>query len=97
MNDEDLMREVLGTLVDDTTRQIELLESAIRESNSSKCVRLAHYSRGACANVGAIRAAGLLKEIERNAAEGQFQECSQSLAGLPRELDLLRCATLALH
>lgn len=91
------MREVLAALVDDTTRQIELLESAIRESNSSKCIRLAHYSKGACANLGAIRAAGLLKEIERNAAEGQFQECRQSLAGLSLELDLLRSAALALQ
>ena len=94
MNDEDLMRQVLEALVDDTARQVELLASAVREGNSQKCIRLAHYSKGACVNVGANRAAGIFKQIERNAAAGQFHECSQSLAGLSQELDLLRSAAL---
>jgi HPt (histidine-containing phosphotransfer) domain-containing protein len=97
MNDEDLMREGLGALVDDTARHMELLEVAIREGNSQKCIRLAHYSKGACANMGVNRAAGVFKQIEKNAAEGQFHECSQSLDGLARELELLRLAALALQ
>lgn len=92
MNDEELMREVLAALVDDTSRQIQLLESAIQEGNSQKCMRLAHYSKGACANVGANRAAGLFKEIENRAADGEFCECTRSLSVLARELDLLRSA-----
>ena len=31
MNDEALMREIVGVLVDDTSRQIPLLAAAIRE------------------------------------------------------------------
>ena len=90
MDDEALMREILSALIDDTSRQIRLLDEAIREQNPQKCMRLAHYSRGACANVGANRAAALLKQIERKAAVNQFRECGESLGMLAREVDLLR-------
>jgi len=95
MNNEDLMREVLEALVEDTARQVELLRAAIREANPQECARLAHYSKGACANVGANRGATILKQIEKDAIEGRFQECAQSLASLAWELDLLRSAALA--
>jgi HPt (histidine-containing phosphotransfer) domain-containing protein len=97
MNDRDLMHEVLRALVDDIARQLELLESVISEGNSQKCIRLGHYCRGACLNLGANRAAGLFKQIERYAAEGLFQECMQSLAGLAHELELLRSFARALE
>ena len=90
MDDEELMREILSALIDDTSRQIHLLESAIREQDSQKCARLAHYSKGACANVGAEGAALLLKQIERKALSGYFQECGSSLAALTGEIDRLR-------
>ena len=90
MDDDALMREILSALVDDTSRQMRLLGDAIREENPQKCVRLAHYSKGACANVGANRAAALLKDIERTAAERKFGECGESLGLLAREVDLLR-------
>jgi HPt (histidine-containing phosphotransfer) domain-containing protein len=90
MDDEALMREILSALIDDTSRQIQLLELAIQEQNPQKCMRLAHYSKGACANVGANRAAALLKQIERKAAASEFQECGESLGLLAREVELLR-------
>jgi len=97
MQDGDLMRGLLQALLDDTARQAGLLESAIGEGNAQQCLRLAHYSKGACLNLGANRAAGIFKQIEKNAAVGQFTECSQSLACLARELDLLRSAALTLE
>jgi HPt (histidine-containing phosphotransfer) domain-containing protein len=96
LNDEELMREILSALIDDTTRQIELLDSAIREEDSQKCMRLAHYSKGACANVGANTAAALLKQIERKAADQRFDECTSSLGALVAELDRLRMEAVTL-
>jgi HPt (histidine-containing phosphotransfer) domain-containing protein len=90
MDDEVLMREILAALIDDTSRQIQLLSQAIQEQNPQKCARLAHYSKGACANVGANRAAALLKQIELDAAAREFGECGASLGALAREVDLLR-------
>ena len=84
------MREILAALIDDTSVQIHNLETAIREQDPSKCARLAHYSKGACANVGANRAATVLKQIEREASSGHLQECGASLATLAMELDRLR-------
>jgi len=90
LDDEELMREILSALIDDTSRQIQLLGAAIREQNPQKCMRLAHYSKGACANVGACRAAALLQQIERQAASGGFDGCGESLDRLSEEVERLR-------
>jgi HPt (histidine-containing phosphotransfer) domain-containing protein len=96
MDDPELMREIVAALVDDTSRQIELLDAAIREGDSQKCVRLAHYSKGACANVGANRAASIFRQLEKRAEEGAFEQCAQSLAVLAGEVDRLRSAAQTL-
>ena len=96
MDDPELMREILAALLADTSQQMGLLEAAIRAQNTAQCMRLAHYSKGACANVGANRAAGMFKQIEKKAADGQFPECVESLASLVREMDLLRNESAAL-
>ena len=90
LEDEDLMREVVATLIDDTARQIAALGRAIGEGNAGEAVRLAHYSKGACANVGARATAALLQHIERTAAGGDLGACRESLACLSAELERLR-------
>jgi HPt (histidine-containing phosphotransfer) domain-containing protein len=96
MDDPELMREILAALLADTSQQMGLLDAAIRAQNVTQCMRLAHYSKGACANVGANRAAGMFKQIESKAAGGEFSECGESLASLVREMDLLRNESAAL-
>ena len=90
MDDRDLMRELIFALIDDTSKQILLLDAAIREADPVKCARLAHYSKGACANVGAESAAALLKQIEQRASGGDFQQCRISLSELADEIGRLR-------
>ena len=90
LDDDELMREILAALIDDTSRQIVLLKSAITEEDPLKTMRLAHYSKGACANVGANAAAQVLKRIEQEAARKDFQECTLSLSSLALEIDRLR-------
>ena len=92
LNDEELMREILGALVEDTSRQMKLLESAIQEQNATRCMHLAHYSKGACANLGAHAAAALFKEIEQRAAGHDFSQCTAALVRLAQEVDSLRLA-----
>lgn len=96
MDDEALMREVLSVLVDDTSRQMNLLQSAIQEEDATRCMHLAHYSKGACANVGATVAAEILKDIERRAANRDFGECRVALGRLAEEVEVLRSATQSL-
>ncbi len=90
LDDDAFMREIVSTLIDDTSRQIPLLEAAIREKNPQVAQRLAHYSKGACANVGARSAAAVLENIERTAARCDFDECSASLRMLAQAIDRLR-------
>jgi HPt (histidine-containing phosphotransfer) domain-containing protein len=90
LNDDELMREVLEALIDDTTRQMPLLQEAIRAEDVPATLRLAHYSKGACATLGAKAAAATLLNIERSAASGDFSGCTASLANLAAEVERLR-------
>ena len=90
LNDPELMKEILKTLVDDTSLQLGRLEQAVREANMSQCARLAHYCKGACANVGANAMATLLKRLELEAVAGKFGEAELCYASLPVELERLR-------
>jgi HPt (histidine-containing phosphotransfer) domain-containing protein len=96
LNDMSLMREILAVLIDDTSRQMKLIDSAIHDQDVTRCIRLAHYSKGACANVGATSAAAILKDIESKAAKRAFQDCERALGRLAHEVDLLRSAAVAL-
>jgi HPt (histidine-containing phosphotransfer) domain-containing protein len=96
LEDDELMREVLSALIDDTSRQLGLLDGAIRQHDGQSCMRLAHYSKGACANVGANRAAARLKRLEQDAARNAFDDCTASLQFLVEELDNLRHEAAAL-
>ena len=90
MDDPDLMREIMAALIEDTSRQLALLAQAILDRDATRCASLAHYSKGACANVGANRMADLLKQIEHKAAAGAFEECGEALRSLSRDVELLR-------
>jgi HPt (histidine-containing phosphotransfer) domain-containing protein len=90
MDDADLMRDILESLISDTSRQLQALERALAQADARETMRLAHYSKGACANVGAASTAQLLLEIERNAAAGDLQSCGASFESLRREFQKLR-------
>ena len=90
LDDDELMREVLTTLLDDTSKQIALLDGAIRDQDQQKTMRLAHYCKGACANIGANAAATVLKRMEDQAARQSYTDCAASLCNLMQELDRLR-------
>ena len=90
MDDPDLMRDILETLIDDTGRQLIALDHALAAANAPETARLAHYSKGACANVGANSSARLLQEIERQAKTGDLSPCGESLVNLRVEFEKLR-------
>jgi HPt (histidine-containing phosphotransfer) domain-containing protein len=90
LDDEELMREVLTALIEDTSKHLELLDSAIRAQDQERCKRLAHYCKGACANVGANAAAAVLRRIEEDASSQDYNECAGSLVALHDEMFRLR-------
>jgi HPt (histidine-containing phosphotransfer) domain-containing protein len=90
MDDQELMREILAALLDDTATNIHKLESAVSESDSNLCMQLAHYCKGSCSNVGANAVAAVFLNIERQARALEFQQCTASLAALATEMERLR-------
>jgi HPt (histidine-containing phosphotransfer) domain-containing protein len=90
LEDEELMRDLLAALIEDTERQMPLLGLAIRNTDGQQCARLAHYCKGACSNLGARAAATVLAELERNAKDGAMVECGRQLAALATEVNRLR-------
>ena len=71
-----------------------LLDAAIRDKDPQKTMRLAHYCKGACANIGANRVAAVLKSLEQQAASHSFGDCANSLCNLTQELERLRVAAV---
>jgi len=96
MEDTELMRELAVSLVDDATAQLPLLLEAVEQADGGRCARLAHYVKGACANVGAASLAALMKSIERSAIAGDFAACRASLGGVTSELEKFSSETAAL-
>ena len=91
LEDADLMRELLAALIADTGQQLPLLDLAIRRADLQRCASLAHYCKGACANVGAKAAATVLAQLERSAKAADIaEECERQLAALALEVDRLR-------
>jgi HPt (histidine-containing phosphotransfer) domain-containing protein len=90
LDDSELMREVLNALLDDTSKHLALLDHAILNKDPQKTMRLAHYCKGACANVGANAVAAVLKRLEQQASCHSFADCSVSLSNLVEELERLR-------
>ena len=90
LNDETLMREVVGALVSDASQQIGELSRAVQRGDAESCVKMAHNWHGACANVGAASMAALFSSIEREAANGNLRGCHSYLDELTVELEKLR-------
>lgn len=86
LEDAELMREVATSLVKDAEVQVAALQDAIAEADGTRCARLAHYVKGACANVGAASLAALMKSIELSARDGDFAACRASLSNASVEL-----------
>jgi len=96
MEDTELMRELATSLIDDATAQIPALKDAVEQADGTRCARLAHYVKGACANVGAASLAALMKNIEHSAAAGDFAACRASLGNIPMELEKFSSETASL-
>jgi HPt (histidine-containing phosphotransfer) domain-containing protein len=90
LDDRELMRELLAALLDDTARQMRLMDIAIREHDPKQTMRLAHSCKGACANMGANAVAATLKRLEQQAAREAFEECASTLGLLNGEIERLR-------
>ncbi len=93
MGDEGLAQEVLTALLDDAALQLPLLAAAIARHDLELTRRLAHYSKGACASVGANASATALERLESLAARGDVASCLASLRSFEESIENLRRET----
>lgn len=96
MEDTELMRDIVSSLIEDANAQIPALQEAVEHADGTQCARLAHYVKGACANVGAVSLAALMKGIELSAKAGDFPACRASLANLAGELQRFSSETASI-
>jgi HPt (histidine-containing phosphotransfer) domain-containing protein len=92
MNDRQLMSEILHALIEDASRHAGLLETAVRESDAVRSVRIARQASRVCGNVGAVAAADTFRQIERHAGQREFESCRSVLAAARGEIERLRGA-----
>jgi HPt (histidine-containing phosphotransfer) domain-containing protein len=90
LEDPDLMRDLLAALIEDTEHQIPRIDTVIRNTDGQPGAQLAHYCKGACANVAAKAAASVLAKLERSAKDGAMAECSRQLTALAIEVEVDR-------
>jgi HPt (histidine-containing phosphotransfer) domain-containing protein len=80
--DSEFELELLNMLAVDLEAQLVNLQVAIEQQNADKLKHLAHYIKGAAANVGVISISSIAHNIEEKAIELQFAEVHQLILAL---------------
>ncbi len=89
-DDDDAIREILETYVDDLTKNAEALGEALAARDRRRAGRVAHSMKGASANVGAGGFARACEALERRSADAPWEELDALTAAL--SLDARRLA-----
>jgi len=90
LGDGRLIHEIVWALIDETSRQAGFLESAIRDRNRHRAVRLSRNAARGCAGIGANAAAAALRDIGEQAETGAFDACYTALSTVRAEIESLR-------
>ena len=77
--DKDFESEIIGLFLNDTEKQLKLLESAIAEDNPLGAEEAAHSIKGAAANMGAEKLRELAHFLELKAAAGVLSNTKEDL------------------
>jgi HPt (histidine-containing phosphotransfer) domain-containing protein len=88
-DDEEFQLELLNMLATDITDQLVALKSAINQQNSTELQQLAHYLKGAIANVGVNSMTSIARQLEDDGRNQQFDAAQTSLVSFIQQQDLL--------
>jgi HPt (histidine-containing phosphotransfer) domain-containing protein len=80
--DSEFEWELLNMLSADLEEQLVTLQAAIDQQNADKLKHLAHYIKGAAANVGVNSISSIAHDIEEKAIEHKFAEVQQLILAL---------------
>ncbi len=92
MNDEELMKTIVGVFLSDMPVQMALLKASLDRGDPSECERLAHSIKGASAGVGGegFRAAAL--QMEQASRSGNLNEVKALYPELEMRFEQLKAA-----
>jgi len=76
--DEAFTRELLALYTSDTASQLPRLQAAIASEDATALAQVAHYIKGASANIGATILQGLAKQLELSGREGNLNGAAQT-------------------
>jgi HPt (histidine-containing phosphotransfer) domain-containing protein len=77
--------ELLHMLAEDVTEQILALQAAVVDHDPAALKHLAHYLKGATANLGLTVMSGLALQLEECAATEQYEEAAQLVAAFQQQ------------
>ena len=90
------LRELINLYLDQTRKQLDQLQLAVKTSNAPEVRRIAHSSAGASATCGMITMAPLLRELEHLGVQEQLDgaadltaKCEQEFARVREKLESL--------
>jgi CheY-like chemotaxis protein/HPt (histidine-containing phosphotransfer) domain-containing protein len=92
MDDEDLVRTMIGGFLGDIPKQIEMLKSFLEAGDAARAERQAHSIKGASANVGGEALRAVAFELEKAGKNGNLEAVRDRLPELERQFARLKDA-----
>jgi len=86
----DSLRELITLYIDQTAEQLKQLEAATQAGDPQAIRRLAHSCAGASATCGIRRMVPLLRDLERQSAEGELANAPRLSSEVGREFERVR-------
>lgn len=90
MGDEEVLRDVVQTFVEDAQREISLLEEAIAKGDLSLARRQAHSLKGAAANVGALTLQDVAFQAEQAGEACDLERMASLVPKIREAFEVLR-------
>jgi len=84
------LRELVSLYLNQTTGQLELLETAVRANRPQETRRIAHSCAGASATCGVTKLVPLLRELERQGQQGQLTTAHELMEQITKEFAKVR-------
>ena len=92
MDDNNLVRMVVESFIEDIPRQIDLLKGYLETGDDSRIEHQAHTIKGASANVGGDRLQTVAHLMEKAAKAGDFNAVREHIPEMEAQFDTLRQA-----
>lgn len=89
MNDEELVRKLIGMFLKDLPKQITALKENVQSMNFENVKWYAHYIKGSSANIGAIALSTVAANMEKAGNEHLTDEIAVFMSELEKQYELL--------